>query len=680
MSIPFLSQAIAYGGDYNPEQWPESYWIEDVELMKAAGVNLVTVGVFSWSQLQTAEDAYDFGWLDRVLDLLAAHGIGVDLATATASPPPWLSHRYPDVLAVDLNGQPSYPGSRQHYSPCSPAYRRFALELVRRLAERYGRHPAVKAWHINNEYMCHVRECHSESSTRAFRQWLKEKYGTLAALNEAWGTAFWSQGYGKWEEIFTPRRAPYHSNPTQCLDFKRFTNDAFLSLYRMELAILRQATPRVPVTTNFMGFHKPLDQHRWAGEMDFASWDCYPDPTPGAGGAESAAAGHDLTRSLKKGRPFVLMEQAASAVNWRQRNAAKPAGLMRLWSLQAIARGGDGVMFFQWRASRGGAEKYHSAMLPHGPAERSRTFAEICELGRELRLLAPVAGTTINSRVAVVLDWPAWWALELEGKPRRMDYGARVQEIHAHFFRQNVAVDFVPAGADLSSYHLVVAPALYLVSKSSAENLDRFVQGGGTLLATFFTGIVDENEQVVLGGYGGHLRATLGLWVEEWFPLPEGGETFLRFPARRARDKCRVWCERIRLAGAAALATFTRDGLAGEPAVTHHRRGRGHAYYLGTQLSPEAMDWILARICAEACVHPVLRAPPGVECTLRESPGAQYLFLLNHGARGAKVPLGLLTGHELLTGRHVVRSLLLPPLGGAVIRLDPLEPLAAGPG
>jgi beta-galactosidase len=666
---PALPSTLLYGGDYNPEQWPESVWLEDVRLMREAGVNLVSVGIFSWARLQPAEKRFDFGWLDRVMNLLAQHGISVCLATATASPPPWLTRRYPEVLPVTADGVVLQVGSRQQYSPSSPTYRRFAAALVRRLAARYRRHPALASWHINNEYACHLPECHGPDSTRAFRAWLREKYRTLPALNAAWGTAFWSQGYGAWNEIFTPRRAPYHCNPTQCLDFKRFTNDAFLSLYRMERDILRAATPAVPVTTNFMGFFKPLDYRSWAPELDYISWDSYPDPVDESAARHAAAAGHDLMRSLKPDRPFVLMEQATSAVNWRPINAPKRPGLMRLWSLQTVARGGDGVMFFQWRASQAGAEKFHSALLQHVPAAESRVYAETKALGAELKRLEPIVGSLVHNRVAIAFDWPAWWAVELESKPGRIDYAAWAQAMHRAFYDRNIGVDFVQPGADLTAYRLVVAPALYLLAPRDAANLDRFVVRGGTLLATYFSGIVDENDQILLGGYPALLRKTLGLWVEEWAPYPEGRTNGVRFAGARTRHTCDHWCDLLHLEGATALATYTGDFFAGRPAVTRHRHGRGNAYYLGTRLDPRGLKVLFDRVVREAKVAPPLQAPPGIEVTLRESHTGTFLFVLNHTDRAAVVPLGRFAGKDLLTGRAAGRRLKVEPLGAAVLQV-----------
>ncbi len=670
MIIPRLPASLAYGGDYNPEQWPEAVWREDARLMQAAGVNLVSVGIFSWAKLQPAEKTFDFGWLDRVMDLLAEHGVYVCLATATASPPPWMSKRYPDVLPVDANGATLYPGSRQHYSPCSPTYRRLAAALVRKIATRYRRHPALAAWHINNEYACHLSECHGEATTRAFRVWLKTRYRTLDALNAAWGTAFWSQVYSAWDEIFTPRRAPYHNNPTQQLDYRRFLSDAFLELYRQEKDIVNAITPGVPVTTNFMTFFKPLDYRRWAEELDFVAWDSYPDPLPGLEPERMGAVGHDLMRSLKKDRPFVLMEQASSAVNWRTINGPKAPGRMRLGSLQTVARGGDGVMFFQWRASKAGAEKFHSGMIQHVDPAFSRVFGEIKQLGADLKALAPVVGSLVRARVAIAFDWHAWWALELESKPGRIDYAGWAQELHRYFYARNIAVDFVHPGAALTDYALVVAPALYLLTKADADNLTDFVARGGTLLATYFSGIVDEHEHVVLGGYPAWLRPMLGLWVEEWAPYAEGQTNGVRFAgARGAPVKTGHWCDVVHLEGARALATYTHDFFAGRAAVTEHAYGKGHAYYLGTKLERAGLDRVLDTACAKAEVAPVLVTPAGVEATVREKDGQAFLFVLNHRDEAVRVNLGRRQGTDLLTQQRCKGKVSLPPRGVAVIAL-----------
>jgi beta-galactosidase len=660
---------LAYGGDYNPEQWPEDVWEEDVRLMREAGVSLVSVPVFGWSRLEPAPGEFDFGWLDRLLDLLHGAGIGVDLATATASPPPWLTRLHPEILPVLADGTRLWPGGRQHYCPSSPAYREAARRLVTAMADRYGSHPGVVLWHVNNEYGCHVPACWCDESAAAFRGWLRRRYGTLDALNEGWGTAFWSQRYSDWEEVLPPRRAPTFPNPTQVLDFRRFSSDALLECYELERAVLAERSPGIPVTTNFMGFFEPLDYWTWAAREDVVSNDSYPDPADPDGHVHAAMVG-DLMRSLGGGRPWILMEQSPNRVNWRARNAAKAPGQMRLWSYQAIARGADGVLFFQWRQSRAGAEKWHSAMVPHGPVESSPTWHEVVRLGGELRRLDAVRDTRVEAEVAIVLDWESWWALELPSRPsadvRLLD---RVAACYEPFFRANVTADFVAPGGDLSGYRLVVVPNLYLVSDGAADNLRRYVADGGALVVSFFSGVVDPHDHVRLGGYPGAFRELLGLRVEDFEPLAASQRVGLRFADGDAGE-AHTWSELITPLGAEVVAAFEGGG----PAVLRHGFGLGVAWYVGTAPEPEAMRRILGRAWTEAGVSAVAVVPDGVEAVRRGG----LLFLLNHGIEAVDVSVrsGCM---ELITGRALETDRLrLGPRDVAIVA-EPAGPREARP-
>ena len=513
---------IWYGGDYNPEQWPREVWDEDVTLMQRAGVNLATVGVFSWARLEPRPGEYDFAWLDDVLDTLHAGGVRVDLATATASPPPWLAARHPETLPVTEDGVRLAVGSRQQYCPSSPVYRERARELVTRLVERYAGHPALELWHVNNEYGCHVSHCYCDVSAAAFRTWLAAKYGTVDELNRAWGTAFWSQRYDSFDEVRPPSAAPTFKNPTQLLDFDRFSSDELLACYRSEVEVIRAGSD-VPITTNFMGFFKPVDYWKWAREVDIVSDDTYPDPADPLSPAYAGMV-RDLMRSLGGGDPWLLMEQSPSAVNWRARNAPKAPGQMRAWSYQSIARGADGILFFQWRQSAAGSEKFHSGMVPHGGTD-TRVWREIEQLGTELRSLSAgtgddaVAGTRVASSVAIVLDWDSWWAIEQPASPASVSYLEVLFAWHRAFTSLGLVVDFVRADGDLSSYGVVVAPALFAATDAQLENLVAFAESAGVLLVGFGTGITDEHLHVRLGGYLGEpLRRALGVWIEEFAP------------------------------------------------------------------------------------------------------------------------------------------------------------------
>jgi len=666
--MPIQIPKFIYGGDYNPEQWPEEIWQEDVRLMQEAGVNLVSLGIFSWTKLQPGPDTFDFDWLDRIMDLLHAHGVSVNLATPTASPPAWLVRGYPDVLPVTDEGITLWHGSRRHYCPHSPSYHKYVKIIVTKLAERYAGHPALSLWHVDNEYASGVTECFCEHSTSAFRDWLKKRYNTLEKLNSVWGTAFWSQIYTDWEEIHPPRKAPVSINPSQQLDWARFNSDSWISCFDEQKAILNQHTPNIPVTTNFMGFHKPLDYWKLASHEDVVSQDSYPDTFDPEWMVQSAII-CDLMRSLGERRPWILMEQAPTNVNWRQRNATKRPGVMRLCSYQAIARGADGVMFFQWRASKAGSEKFHSGMVPHIGTD-SRVWREIKGFGQELPKLQPILSSQVRSEVAILLDWESWWALELDSKPSNdLRLMPQLMTYYAPLFKQNITVDFIHPKADLSHYKLVIAPSLYMVDKDSAENINGYVKNGGHLVMSFFSGIVDENEHIHLGGYPAPFRDMLGVVIEEFAPYSETQSNSFRTIDGK-QFKCTLWSDVIHLKGAeATVAVFEDDYYAGSPAITQNIFGKGTAWYVGTVPDKDGMEWLLGQACKEAGVKAVVsNIPEGVEVLHRANGSASWLFVLNHSGENINVPIEH-HGQDLLTGKQINGSVELEPTGVAIIQL-----------
>ena len=668
MDWPTGEGRLCFGGDYNPEQWPEEVWLEDVRLMAEAQVNLVSVGIFSWSLLEPAPGRFDFGWLDRVLDLLHGAGIRADLATATASPPPWLAHRHPDVLPVTFDGRTLWPGGRQAYCPSSPAYRDAAVRLVEAIATRYADHPALALWHVNNEYGCHVAHCYCDTSAAAFRRWLRQRYGDLERLNDAWGTTFWSQRYGDWEEIHPPRAAPTFVNPTQQLDFWRFSSDELLDCFRAERDVLRRITPDVPVTTNFMTpSFKPLDYFKWAPEMDLVSTDHYLRPAEGPPTLDLALSG-DLTRGLAGGAPWLLMEHSTSAVNWQPRNLPKRPGQMRRDALAHVARGSDGAMFFQWRASRAGAEKYHSGMVPHAGTD-TRIWREVRELGADLRAIGEVQGSRVVADVALMWDWEAWWAVELDAHPSAdVRFLERVRAFHTALHAHGVTADVAPPGRDLAGYRLVIVPSLYLVTDAGAEALARWVDAGGHALVSYFSGIVDPDDAVRLGGYPGAFRELLGVHVEEFHPLPAGDAVTLDDGSRAD-----LWIEDLRLAGASAVATYADGPLAGVPAITRKAHGKGVAWYAATRLDESATHGLVARLCEGAGVRPAVeRGASGLEAVRRRGSEADYLFLLNHGDRPVQVGEA---GTDLLTGRAIDTQATIGAGDVVVLRQERRGPL-----
>ncbi|MGC5562469.1 beta-galactosidase [Streptomyces sp. FR-108] len=660
---------LAYGADYNPEQWPREVWEEDVRLMREAGVNLVSVGIFSWARIQPTEDQWDFAWLDEVMDLLHAGGIGVDLATATASPPPWLTTAHPEILPVTASGETVWPGARQHWRPTSPVFRDHALRLVRKMAERYANHPALVAWHVSNELGCHNVYDYSDDAARAFRDWLRARYTTLDALNHAWGTAFWSQRYSDWDQILPPRLAGSHPNPTQQLDFKRFSSDALKEYLIAERDVLREITPSVPVTTNFMvmGNTKGMNYPDWAGEIDFVSNDHYVHPGPQDRDELSFSA--NLTSGIAGGQPWFLMEHSTSAVNWQPVNVAKRPGELARDSLLHVAHGADAVCYFQWRQSAAGAEKYHSAMVPHAGAD-SEVFRAVVELGQTLKALAPVAGSEREpARVGIVYDWESWWASEQDSHPSALlDYRQEALDWYSALHTLGVRADVVTTTTDLDRYDVLITPVLHVVPAPLAKELTRYAEAGGHLVTTYFSGVVDENDHIWLGGHPGALRELLGIRIEEFGPLLDGDSVELDGDATGT-----LWTDRIDVTDPAVdvLAHYRSGAYAGRPAVTRRAVGQGSAAYVSTRLGADGLAGVLPALLGPAGVESELPAAArgSVEQTVRRGPDGRFLFLVNR--TDEDVPLTGLAGEVLVggaeTGADTEGGLVLGPRAVAVL-------------
>lgn len=643
-------ERIWYGGDYNPDQWPEEVWDDDVRLMKKAGVNLVSVGIFSWAKIETSEGVYDFDWLDRIVDKLGEAGIAVDLASATASPPMWLTQAHPEVLWKDYRGDVCQPGARQHWRPTSPVFREYALKLCRAMAEHYKGNPYVVAWHVSNEYGCHNRFDYSEDAEHAFQQWCEERYGTIDAVNDAWGTAFWAQRMNDFSEIVPPRFIGDGNfmNPGKLLDFKRFSSDALKAFYIAERDTLAEITPDLPLTTNFMvsASGSVLDYDDWGDEVDFVSNDHY--FIPGEAHLDELAFSASLVDGIARKDPWFLMEHSTSAVNWREINYRKEPGQLVRDSLAHVAMGADAVCYFQWRQSKAGAEKFHSAMVPHA-GEDSAVFRDVCELGADLNKLSDegILGSRLaKSRVAVVFDYESEWATEHTATPTQHVH--HVDEPLAWFRAladQGVTADVVPVRGTWDDYEMVVLPSVYLLSEETTRRVRDYVVGGGRLVVTYYTGISDEKDHVWLGGYPGSIRDVVGVRVEEFMPM---GDDFTGVPDRLELSNGAVAHDIADVIGsvdgtATVLETFKDDpwtGMDGAPAIVAHTFGEGRSVYVGARLGRDGIALSLPEILDSLGMAEAGGNDGRVLHVEREgADGSRFVFSFNRTHETVRVPV-----------------------------------------
>ena len=643
-------ERIWYGGDYNPDQWPEEVWDDDVRLMKKAGVNLVSVGIFSWAKIETSEGVYDFDWLDRIIDKLGEAGIAVDLASATASPPMWLTQAHPEVLWKDYRGDVCQPGARQHWRPTSPVFREYALKLCHAMAEHYKGNPYVVAWHVSNEYGCHNRFDYSEDAEHAFQQWCEERYGTIDAVNDAWGTAFWAQRMNDFSEIVPPRFIGDGNfmNPGKLLDFKRFSSDALKAFYIAERDALAEITPNLPLTTNFMvsASGSVLDYDDWGDEVDFVSNDHY--FIPGEAHLDELAFSSSLVDGIARKDPWFLMEHSTSAVNWREINYRKEPGQLVRDSLAHVAMGADAVCYFQWRQSKAGAEKFHSAMVPHA-GEDSAVFRDVCELGADLNKLSDegILGSRLaKSRVAVVFDYESEWATEHTATPTQHVH--HVDEPLAWFRAladQGVTADVVPVRGAWDGYEMVVLPSVYLLSEETTRRVRDYVVGGGRLVVTYYTGISDEKDHVWLGGYPGSIRDVVGVRVEEFMPM---GNDFTGVPDRLELSNGAVAHDIADVIGsvdesATVLATFKDNpwtGMDGVPAIVANTFGEGRSVYVGARLGREGLALSLPGILESLGMAEAGGNDGRVLHIEREgADGSRFVFSLNRTHETVRVPV-----------------------------------------
>ncbi len=640
---------MLYGGDYNPNQWPREVWNEDMRMFRDAHINSATINVFSWAKLQPNENTYDFSCLDEMVDMLSKENYDIVMATSTAALPAWMVRDYPETMFADYEGRRHHFGGRHNFCPNSQVYRKFASALTRKLAQRYAGNPHITCWHISNEYGV---VCYCDNCRKAFQEWLKNRYHTIEALNQAWNMEFWGHLVYNWDEIVVPNVLgdSFNGNRTNfaglSIDYCRFQSESILDCYKMERDVIREYIPNALITTNLMGTFKALDYFKWAKEMDIVSWDNYPSyDTPWS----MTAMTHDLMRGLKDAN-FMLMEQTPSQQNWQPYNSLKRPGQMRAQSYQTIAHGADTVQFFQLRRSAGGCEKFHGAVISHAGTENTRVFREVAALGKELEEIGPqVLKTQKHSEIGLIFDWENYWALEYTSGPSTdLRYVDQIHQYYEYFYQRNYSVDMIPADADFSRYKIIAAPVLYMVKAGMKEALEEYVRNGGILITTFMSGIVNESDNVYLGGYPGPLRELAGVFVEEidaLAPEQRGSVTF----GDGTEAECSLLCDLMHAEGAEVLASYSSDFYAGMPAVTRNSYGKGTVYYVGTQLAAEGLARVLSQAAEESGVKASVPEETGLEITCREGEGIRLYFVMNLSDGAKKLPASLVGKYDLLS-------------------------------
>ena len=636
LKAPFL----LHGGDYNPDQWLKYPDVlkEDIELMKLAHTNTFSIGIFAWSALEPEEDVYNFEWLDKVFDDIHAFGGKVILATPSGARPAWMSRKYPDVLRVNAERVKQLHGGRHNHCFSSPTYLDKTQTINRKLAERYGDHPALLLWHISNEYS---GDCHCERCQVAFREWLKERYdGNLEALNDAWWGPFWSHTFTEWEQVESPSPNGEDGVHGLRLDWRRFVTDQTVRFMENELVPIREITPDIPVTTNFMADtpdlipFRGLDYNRFADKIDVISWDAYPtwhnDWETTAELAMKVGFIDDLYRTMKN-QPFLLMENTPSMVNWHPVNKAKRPGMHILASMQMLAHGSDSILYFQWRKSRGSTEKFHGAVVDHDRSPGNRVFREVAELGKKMEKLAALKGTHRTAEVALLYDWENDWALE-DAQGYGLDSKQYIQTMHAHyrpFWKRDIPVDVIMKDHDFSQYKLLVVPMLYMMEDRTAAKLEAFVKNGGKLVMTYISGVVNEHDLVHKGSWHEKLAEIFGIRPTETDTLypHDCNKVFYEGKHYELKDYATV----LDLAGATAKGVYEEDFYAGTPAITEHVYGKGVAYYIGGRLEDAFQeDFYGQLLAAERVLPPVgITKPDGVSIQVRCNTKSLFVFVMN---------------------------------------------------
>lgn len=678
--IPKIDKML-HGGDYNPEQWLDSPDIlsEDIQLMKKANVNVVTLGVFSWSVYEPVEGEFHFQWLLNIMDNLYKNGIYAILGTPSGARPAWLDEKYPEAMRVAKNGVRNHHGLRHNFCMSSPKYREKIAILDTHLANNFGSHPGLILWHISNEL---GGECYCDHCKHRFQEFLRNKYdNNIKELNQQWWTTFWSHQYQSFEQI----EPPYQNGETTIhglnLDWKRFTTWNMTDFMKSEIEILKRNVPEVPVTTNFMRLYNGLDYYEMAKEIDIISWDSYPawnnDYESLSKTAFDTAFDHGVMRSFKRDKPFLLMESTPSQVNWHPFNKLKRPEIHKLSCVQATACGADMIGYFQWRKGRGSFEQYHGAVLDHLGRSDTRVFRDVTEVGEFLTKMESVTGSLIKSEVGMIFDWNNRWAIEdLAGLSKNKKYEDTCRNQYEIFLRNGIEMDIISQEDDFSNYKLLVLPMLYLIKPGFSNRLKDYVKHGGTVIATYLTGYVNENTLCNLGGFPGDgLQELFGLYIEEIdsiYPSDTNGVS-IHMNAKQSPYTFSVsdFCDIIKPQEATVIGRYTSDFYAGTPAVTVNSYGDGMAYYVGARMDDTGMEYLYQEIWKEIGITSK-QIPEGIEYHVRSNEEDSFEFYLNYTNEVKKI-MGISEGINLITGEKISQELTIKPYDVTVMKLTNYE-------
>jgi beta-galactosidase len=624
---------VLLGAAWYPEQWTPDVWEQDLQRMEAAHIHFCRIGEFAWSAIEPSEGQYNWGWLDQAIKMAAAHHVWIVLGTPTAAPPAWLTGKYPETLRIDENGKRDEHGNRQQFSFASTKYRQLAHGIAEAMAERYGHNPNVVGWQLDNEY---AQDSFDPEAREQFHAWLEKKYGTIENLNKLWTTRYWSQTYDNFAEI--PVREQ-DENPALLLDWRRFVSDEWKSYSENQISAIRpHADPRQFITTNTMGWFEGFDSYIVHQVLDIASWDDYIS-TPEYDPAENGAA-HDLTRGYKQ-KNFWVMETEPAFVNWRRTNNPLEKGQVRDMAWQAIGHGADAVEYWQWRSALNGQEQYHGTLVgPDGlPVP---VYAEVQQVGAEFEKAGDaLKGTQPVANVAVVETFDSRWAIDFQRHSAGFQPVAELVDFYRPLRAMAQGVDLIQPTADLSKYKLVVAPALNVLPQATADNLIKYVRGGGHLILGPRTGMKNEYDALWADRQPGPLESLLGGKVEEYYaldkPIPVNAESGVG-------GSSQVWAEILKpdLPEAKVEATYAPSNgwVDGQPAILSRKVGQGSITYVGIWPEAQFLDRLMAGWVKDAGVEPLIaNAPKGVEVCERTGNGKTVVILINHNTTPQHIAL-----------------------------------------